>query len=126
MENVRPVFQFPTSLNDRKLNLIRTFSQLLIVFIKSRHLQAISALRQSLIQSERSAVDAFVDIRRRDARTLGEDAELVVSRVRVRLPFHFPTLRAHFSCRLWIDDFQIALEEMDRVNKKSLVRHHII
>src|SRR5688572_28519183 len=112
MENVRPVFQLPTSLNDRKLNFIRTFSQLLIVLVKSRHLQAISAFRQSLIQSKRSVFDAFVDIRRRDARTLSEDAELVVSRVRVRLPFHFPTLRAHLSCRLWINDFQIAFEKM--------------
>ena len=80
---------------DRELDVVAGFRELLVRSVERLDLEAVSSLLQWLVDLERRSVNTFVDVRRCDLVIVRIERELVIRRIRIRIPFELQILRAH-------------------------------
>src|SRR5258705_4353157 len=111
---------------DREVYIVAALRKFFIRAVECFYLPTVSAFLERLVETKGGRFDALVDVRRRDARFVREDAELVVGRVRICLPFEFEILGAHFRSGLGIEQLEIALIEIRRRREQSLIGQNLV
>src|SRR5438874_1786541 len=80
------------ALIDRESVIVGSLREFLVRAVVGLNRPAVSSLFQWFVDLERSPINTLVDVRRRDAVVIRIKSQLVIRRIRIRLPFQLEIL----------------------------------